>query len=595
MRLLPGENSADFEAMWVRATCIMAIWMAAVVPIVLGETATEPPRRHGSFTDGGFYACGVRFGGTLSHRRVSVESDINAWLREQNQKGHLVVVHLEEPGRWRAGQKSHKRLRQWLERTELPRIDILHFGEENPYDAGNWLNPLYDIVKDYDADLPVYVWYSMPLGPGSAKADGYWYDYYGQGYTSFREKVREYLATGKPLGMTVDFSLYSSLEKAREQVMVCKEFDLPVNYFACHHGAGHCTGWYQGSQGYALFVPARNALFSALELQRRSRPPYSLTAGDFFWGEVIELAPDTEGRIDHSWAGLGEATVYGFRSIATTDGIVRTSGGRPVSLDYKFWSLLPIEHCRLELHRVDGKTLPRVEISRSGAPDEWRPVDVDGDHSMLALSEDATWLREFRIRLTFEDPEAVFAGARVVGDAVMPEDRAIALYPEFYHGWRGGIEYEQRLDAGLWRILGRLDGGKHLEPGPALAMRGTHGRAVSSEVVQKFTSTQPLKNLVVRLEGSHNSTNLGGSTSLGVSLDGENVLTEGTFDGVADSGGQWNGVHIADLREAETFDGVREFYVHLRQRNGSGIRSHVSSRLKTLQIKASVEGESQSD
>ena len=78
-------------------------------------------------------------------------------------------------------------------------------------------------------------------------------------------------------------------------------------------------------------------------------------------------------------------------------------------------------------------------------------------------------------------------------------------------------------------------------------------------------------------------------------MDGENVLTEGTRDDVADSSGQWNGAHTADLREAEAFDGVREFYVHLRQRNGSGISSHVSSRLRTLQIKASVAGESQSD
>ncbi len=137
MRRLQGGDRVDFKAMGVRAACIMAIWVTAVEPIVLGETTAGPTRRRGSFADGGFYACGVRFGGTLSHRRVSVEADINAWLREERQKRHLVVVQLEEPSRWRAGEESQKRLRQWLERTELPRIDILHFGEENPYDAGS--------------------------------------------------------------------------------------------------------------------------------------------------------------------------------------------------------------------------------------------------------------------------------------------------------------------------------------------------------------------------------------------------------------------------------------------------------------------------
>ena len=581
-----GSKNVVFATAW-RAAALGAV----VLAMVLGEAHAEPARRRGSFADGGLYACGVRYGGSLAHRRVRVGADINDWLRAEKDKGHLTVVQLDDGRKWRGGEESHALLRQWLERTELGLIDILHFCEENLYNAQSWLDPLYDIVKEHDADLPVYVWYSMPLGPGSEKADGYWYDYYGRGYTSFRDKVRQYLATGKPLGMTVDFSLFSSLEAAREQVLVCREFDLPVNYFAAHHGAGHCAGWYQGKHGYALFVPARNALFSALELQRRSQSTSSLAAGDFFWGDAIELSPDAEGRVERAWSGLGQATVYGFQSIAVADGTVRSTGSPPGSLDYQFWSLLPIENCRLELVPTEGKPLPRVEMSRCGAPGEWRGLNAGEDGPMFPVEPLDGRLREFRIRLSFEDAEAAFAGARLVGKAVVPDDKAVSLYPEFYHGWRRRIQYEQRFDAGPWRALGWMNGGNHLEPGPVLAMRGAPGRAVSTEVVQRFTSERPMRDIVVRLEGWHNSANLGGSTALAVSLDGENVLVEGTSEGVTDSSGRWSGLHTADLREAQQFAEIREFYVHLRQRNGSGIRSHISSRLETLQITASVEAE----
>ena len=578
----------DFgNVVWVGASRV-AVLAAVVLATVVGEAWAQSARRRGSFSDGGVYACGVRFGGSLAHRRVQVGADINDWLRAEKEKGHLTVVQLDDGRKWRGGEESHAQLRHWLERTELGLIDILHFCEENSHDAPSWLDPLYDIVKEHDADLPVYVWYSMPLGPGSEKADGYWYDFYGQGYTSFRDKVRQYLATGKPLGMTVDCSLYSSLETAREQVMVCREFDLPVNYFAAHHGAGHCTGWYQGNDGYALFVPARNVLFTALELQRRSKPPWSLGAGDFFWGNVIELSPDAGGRVEQAWSGLGQATVYGFQGLNVSDGMVGSAGVRPLSLDYQFWSLLPIENCRLELVPSDGKALPKVEMSRCGAPGEWRALNAGESDSVFAVEQFKSPLREFRLRLTFDTTEAGFAGARLCGDAVVPEDKEVALYPEFYHGWRRQIQYQQRLEVGLWRALSRIDGGNQLEPGPAVAMRGAPGRAISTEVVQRFTSEQPLNDIVVRLEGSHNSANLGGSTGLAVSLDGENVLVEGVPEGIVDSSGRWSGWHSADLREARQFAGIREFHVHLRQRNGSGIRSHISSRLQTLEVTASV-------
>ena len=58
-----------------------------------------------------------------------------------------------------------------------------------------------------------------------------------------------------------------------------------------------------------------------------------------------------------------------------------------------------------------------------------------------------------------------------------------------------------------------------------LALRGQPGGAAVN-VVQKFVSEKPLDNIVIKLTGWHNARNLGGSFSLGVSLDGKNVSTD---------------------------------------------------------------------
>ena len=51
-------------------------------------------------------------------------------------------------------------------------------------------------------------------------------------------------------------------------------------------------------------------------------------------------------------------------------------------------------------------------------------------------------------------------------------------------------------------------------------------------------------------------------------------------------GSAYHGTHTLDLAGVPEFEGIREFYVHMRQSNGSGIRGNVSSRLDTLEIEA---------
>jgi len=134
--------------------------------------------------------------------------------------------------------------------------------------------------------------------------------------------------------------------------------------------------------------------------------------------------------------------------------------------------------------------------------------------------------------------------------------------------------------------MGVVDNSAALEP-DGLALRGASGYGVSANVVQKFVSRRPLKDIVVRLTGLSNGRNLGGSFSLGVSLDGKNVIKQGVSGGEPErSDGTYHGTHIADLSGIADFQGVTAFYVHMGQSNHSGLRGSVSSSLETLEIDA---------
>ena len=115
-------------------------------------------------------------------------------------------------------------------------------------------------------------------------------------------------------------------------------------------------------------------------------------------------------------------------------------------------------------------------------------------------------------------------------------------------------------------------------------MRGVKGYAIGVSAVEKFSSSHPLNNVVIRVSGMSHSA-LGGSFSLGVSLDGKTTIKLGTPVGRRREDGLYRGTHALDLREVPEFQSVREFYVHMNQRNGSGVRTNTSSSLNTLEIK----------
>ena len=575
---------------WSKSVVLMWSCLAAMELIGSISWAADPTgagRQRASFArSGGIYAGGCFDGvfGKLNAFRAHPDADINDRLRAARDKGLINVVQLDYDRRW-AGDREDalKKINEWLERTDLSLVDAVHLSEEQAYNAQGWLDPLYEAMKARDPTLPVYVWPSFPLGP-LAKADGYVYDAYGPGYMESRRKLMRFLRTGKPLIMCVDASGYSDYRAAREQLMICHEFDIPVFYFVAGNGSGSYNNWYGKST--AALSACRNFMFSAMEFQRRCREPEPITSGDLIWGEQIELAPDENGKVDYRWSEFGPATVFGFTRLEIEDRAVKVEGNADVAMDYQFWSPLPVKDARLKL-TVGPDSEPnaiRVEHSRCGKLDEWRltePTRANG-----ALSYDlGDPGQEFRLRVTLAGSVvAVLRGGQLSGRCAAPPNNAIDLDTHF-DGWRGKIQFRQNLGVGLWRMMAAVDNPKHLSAGSSLSLRGAKGFAIGVSAVEKFSSDHPLENIAIRLSGMSHSA-LGGSFSLGVSLDGKTIIKQGTPTGERRSDGLYSGTHTLDLSEVPDFKSVREFYVHMIQNNSSGVRTNTSSNLNTLEIDA---------
>lgn len=583
----------------VPAVVFLAALQAKADDAKIGHSSAEKTtqRRTATFSDsGGFYSSGSDGNiGTLNIFRASVDGEINDRLRKAKKAGLINVVQLNEGSRFRGDLKKAKEsLDGWLRRTDLSLVDAVYLCEEHPTSAQANLDALYDRVKAFDAALPLYVWPSYPLGP-FGKADGWVYDAYGADYTDFRRIVFDYLQTGKPFIACIDGSGYSDIRSAREQLMVCRELDVPVFYFVADSGSGSVNGW--KSLQRAALIPWRHFVYTGIEFQKRCIPGM-MSAADMLWGDTIELAADSNGKIKQEWRGLGPATVFGFTRLDIDGDKICPENGQRVSLDLPFWSVLPVEKAELTLlvDRDPGVNLV-VKRSRCGQPDDWKTLEGKYADGKITYPLGENLGHEFRVRIEFASKNSdrktplAIRGYSIEGLIDVPLDRAIDL-DFFYDAWRGRVDFRQDMAAGLWRTVGRIDNPDALEQSAAPALRGRAGSGVDVTVVEKLTSRKPLENIVVRLAGFENRSNLGGSFTLGVSLDGKTILKRISPDpeeknaAQTSPDGSYNGPIALDLGNVPEFDGCQSFYVHLRQNSGSGVRGNISSRIERLEVDA---------
>ena len=152
-----------------------------------------------------------------------------------------------------------------------------------------------------------------------------------------------------------------------------------------------------------------------------------------------------------------------------------------------------------------------------------------------------------RVRCTHQPPQAG-AAAKLSSD----------LY--------GNLTYEDDFTTKRWSHLGRLDVGHpthggYRDRGFWVGMTG--GFATSTHLVQRLSSPQPLKQLVVTADCSANGPSLGGSMTLSVGPRGEKPKWEVQTQGVR-NGPLRLEVPVAELESLQDFD------VHVTLHSSSG-------------------------
>ena len=143
-----------------------------------------------------------------------------------------------------------------------------------------------------------------------------------------------------------------------------------------------------------------------------------------------------------------------------------------------------------------------------------------------------------------------------------PADAAAKLSSDLY----GTLTYEDDFTTKRWQHLGRLDVGHpshggYRDRGFWVGMKG--GFATSTQLVQRISSPQPLKQLVVTADFSANGPNLGGSITLSVGPRGEkpkwDVQTQRVHNG-----------HLRLEVPAGERGSLQDFDVHVTLHSNSG-------------------------
>ncbi|MCD6351505.1 MAG: hypothetical protein J7M26_05250, partial [Armatimonadetes bacterium] len=185
---------------------------------------------------------------------------LNALLRQAHQAGQLTIV-----GLYTFDRVSHsKPVSEYVANTDallsgLDRSLIYAVcpSEENvTWNHGTEvLNALYDTITS-KWHLPCYQWLSMPYPPqAQVKADGWILDAYGYDYAKFRRHLVKFLLTGKPVVVCVNATAPGgkyAAEKlvpdepgspAEAQMRICREFDVPVFFYAVDRRWGNVHAW----------------------------------------------------------------------------------------------------------------------------------------------------------------------------------------------------------------------------------------------------------------------------------------------------------------------------------------------------------------
>jgi hypothetical protein len=497
-------------------------------------------------------------------------------------------------------------------------VHCVFLSEENVTWNGGLavLNGLYDHIKGRFPDLPVYQWLTSPDGPHpDLKADGWMYDHYNVGRLPFRRKVTEYVVTGKPFVMCLNASPMVALlgdpkgaAASQEQLDVCREFNIPTFYFCVDSKWGSPAIWWHSND--SEITAWRDWLLARVEdIRETDLTRLPLASADYTDADPIEAAPSArkmfEWTEDFGRASfLRRITTRGFTNLRW-DGadrclqVARRSAAFPTTdLFVQIVSEFPMADPAVEVDLAAATKPGAVKLQLSATGHNWphEALHGDGDKTIAVRTGDDEAFADqkaFWIRITVDSSSVGEGEVAAVLDAIRfacavkpPEKPGVDLVPD-----RGGkIAYEERFSSERFRWLAEIEGGDALSWQPGrVSTTGLPGRGNRVVLRWPLRSETPICGLRVELDCSGNRKNLGSHNTLGVSLDGEEVLmSASTASFEADRHGWEKGTLSLDLSTDERFSGATRLWVHATMINGCGKKTNPSNILTRLAVTAQV-------
>jgi hypothetical protein len=483
-------------------------------------------------------------------------------------------------------------------------IPAICLGEENVSSRNAVLDGLARHIRE-TYGIPVFQFYSMPLSPSpDLTADGWVFDAYGMQDVQFRKHLMKFVALGKPVvcipwasdphwpGWTRSENTAAMIDREWGQFPICMEFDVSCAVFAVA-GPGAINPWL--SSQTPDMVQLRNCLRTKRQqMHALSEDDLPLATANFsardrsvpVGGDAGSPSVYEEHFSGFAW--IHDADVQGFLNLQLTSkpdpvGFLnmntRAEEVTRAALTWRFESYFPLEEVQITLDAAappaaDCRNTLSLGTDELGGDWLHRTEQTDaGDIQsvMLHATEALRGRRAFYVRLEMENRanRAGLAGNRIDRLRVEcvhrspPGGATAELIADDY----GNLFYEDDFSTTRWRHFGEM---KAAHPshsgwrGGDLWVGMVGGYATSTELLQRFSSPRPLKELVVTADCYADGKNLGGQAVVQV--------------GPRDSEPKWQiasqGLHKGHLRveiPADEINDLQQFDVRVVLRSTSGV------------------------
>ncbi|MGC9317956.1 MAG: hypothetical protein ACP5KN_07975 [Armatimonadota bacterium] len=477
-----------------------------------------------------------------------------------------------------------------LQHLPLELIDIVCPSEENiAWNNGLAVqNALYDHIKE-NYDLTVYQWFTPYDTPhAKVRADGWIIDPYRLNAQEFRKYLMKYVATGLPVINCINASPeIEPWSSSQDQVDVCREFNIPMFFYAVDGIHGSPYVWMQTDE--PRLARWRGWFFRVREMCHEtdtSRLP--LPSANWSYGQPVEVAGDQESRFEYaddflSQKFIDDATIDGFLALRWDGWEERLGllGGESASLTYHLWSAFEMRRPVLaaDFQPVEGA---EATLSASWSADGHTWHEMTAGQPLADFGGQNLWVRlAMSADGPADQPAAWLSDLTIGGETVPPEERAVRIEPVH----RGGrFEWIDDFQAPRSMHLAQIDGARYLNwDRGRVWVQGQDGETVRSTLRWHFTSERPFEEVRIAVETySHRS--LAAHNEIGVSLDGEELLISETTGGREDASGRYVGTISFNLSEDERFKGATDFWVHVTMINAARKQTNRSNSIRRLEV-----------